>query len=110
MLKSIISILLNAVYLAVLNMNIYTDRATMANGEVREWRRSPCTRLNIADQSWLYYLEIAFTVISIATSILMLLGVNLKLISKIQIISIAVSTVLFITIMIVTANSHATYA
>jgi len=53
MLMSILSIIVNIVYFVILNMNIYTDRAMMPNGSVREWHRSPITRLSISDQSFL---------------------------------------------------------
>ena len=44
MLMSILSIIANIAYFVVLNMNLYTDRAMMPNGEMREWYRSPLTR------------------------------------------------------------------
>ena len=56
MLISILSVILNAVFCVVLNTEIYTDRARMADGRVREWHRSPVVRLNIMDRSALYYL------------------------------------------------------
>ena len=46
MLMTILSIIANIAYFVVLNLNIYTDRAMMPTGEVREWHRSPIIRLS----------------------------------------------------------------
>ena len=70
MLITILSIIVNIVYVVVLNLELYTDRAMMPTGEVREWRRSPAARLNISDQSFLFYLQIVFAAVSIITSVL----------------------------------------
>ncbi len=110
MLITILSIIVNIAYFAVLNMNIYTDRAIMPTGEVREWHRSPITRLNIADQPFLIYLQIVLAAVSIVTSVLFLFGVRQSIIRKIQRISVICSTIMFIIIMIVTSDSHARYA
>ncbi|MBQ4249296.1 MAG: hypothetical protein II705_04535 [Clostridia bacterium] len=110
MLITVLSIIVNIAYFAVLNMNIYTDRAIMPTGEVREWHRSPITRLNIADQSFLIYLQIVLAAVSIVTSVLFLFGVRQSIIRRIQRISAIGSTIMFIIIMIVTSDSHARYA
>ena len=107
---SILSIIVNIVYFVVLNLNIYTDRTMMPTGEFREWHRSPFTRLYIADQSFLIYLQIVLASISIITSVLFLLGVRSRIIKTIQLISLIGSTIVFIVIMIVTSDSHANYA
>ncbi len=110
MLLSMISLIVNAAYGVVLNLDLYTDRAPMPNGGVREWKRSPITRLNISGQSALLYLEIAFAVVSVVTSILVLFGLKSRAIRIVQLVSTAASTVMFIIIMIVTGNSHVNYA
>ena len=110
MLMPILSIIVNIVYFVVLNIEIYTDRAMMPTGEVREWHRSPVARLSISDQSFLYYLQIVFAAVSIITSVLLLLGVRSNIIKTIQLVCTIGSTVMFVIIMIVTANSHVTYA
>ena len=110
MLITILSIILNIAYFVVLNINIYTDRAMMPTGEIREWHRSPIARLNIADQSFLIYLQIVFAAVSIITSVLFLFGVRNNIIKIIQLVSTIGSTIVFIIIMIVTSNSHAKYA
>ena len=110
MLVSILSIIANIAYFVVLNMNIYTDRAMMPTGEVREWHRSPIARLNIADQSFLFYLQMILAAVSIVTSVLFLFGVRDRIVRTIQLISVIGSTIVFIIILIVTSNSHAKYA
>ena len=110
MLMTILSIIANIAYFVVLNLNFYTDRAMMPTGEVREWRRSPITRPNISDQSFLVYLQIVLAVVSIITSVLFLFGVRNRMIRTIQLVSVIGSTIVFIIIMIVTSNSHAKYA
>ena len=110
MLVSILSIIVNIAYFVVLNMNIYTDRATMPTGEVREWHRSPIARLNVADQSFLFYLQMILAAVSMITSVLFLFGVRGRMIRTIQLVSIIGSTIVFIIIMIVTSSSHAKYA
>ncbi len=110
MLMTILSIIANIAYFVVLNLNIYTDRAVMPTGQVREWRRSPITRLNIADQSFLIYLQIVFAAVSMITSVLFLFGVRSRTIRTIQLVSVIGSTIVFLIIMIVTSDSHARYA
>ena len=110
MLITILSIIVNITYFVVLNMNIYTDRAMMPTGDVREWHRSPIARLSIADQSFLIYLQIVIAAVSIITSVLFLFGVRNKTIRTIQLVSVIGSTIVFIIIMIVTSDSHAKYA
>ncbi|MEE3495793.1 MAG: hypothetical protein VZR06_11570 [Butyrivibrio sp.] len=109
MLMAILSIIANITYFVVLNLNIYTDRAMMPNGEVREWHRSPITRLNIADQSFLIYLQIVLAAVSMITSLLFLFGVRSSIVKTIQLVSIIGSTIVFIIIMIVSSDSHAKY-
>ena len=113
MLLRIGSILLNIIYGVVLNLNLYTDRAAMPNGEVRTWQRSPVSRLFLNDQPWLLYREISFGAVSIITSVLLLIGGKAQkssVLKTVQIVSTAASTVMFIVIMIATANSNARYA
>ena len=109
MLMTILSIIVNITYFVVLNMNIYTDRAMMPTGDVREWHRSPIARLSIADQSFLIYLQIVIAAVSIITSVLFLFGVRNNIIKIIQLVSTIGSTIMFIIIMIVTSNLHAKY-
>ena len=110
MLMSIVSIIVNVVYLIVLNTAFYTDRATMPTGDVREWHRSPVARLNISGQSFLFYLQIALAAVSLITGVLFLLGVRSSIVKTIRLVSTIGSTVMFMIIMIVTGDSHAHYA
>ena len=81
----------------------------MPTGEIREWHRSPVTRLNLSGQSFLFYLQIVLAAVSILTSVLLMFGVRSSIIKTIQLVSMIGSTVIFVIIMIVTANSHVHY-
>ena len=107
---NILSIIVNIAYFAVLNAELYTDTAVMPAGTIREWHRSPVTRLYLSDQQYLFYVWMAFAAVSIITSILLLLKVRSSVIKTIWLISTSGSTVLFVMIMIVTAGSNAHYA
>jgi len=109
MMMAILSMIANAAYLVILNIAFYTDRVKMPTGEIREWHRSPVTRLNLSGQSFLFYLQIVFAAVSILTSVLLLFGVRSNIIKTIQLVSMIGSTVIFVIIMIVTANSHVHY-
>ena len=110
MLLSICSIIVNVVFFIVLNVDMYTDRAMMPNGQVKEWHRSPVTRLNISGQSYLLTFQIILAVISVITSLLILFGLKTNIIKWAQRISTAASAIMFVIIMIVTSNSHVNYA
>ena len=110
MLMNILLMIVNVAYLAVLNIPFYTDRAKMPTGEIREWHRSPVARLNISDQSFLFYLQLVLAAVSIIAGVLLLLGVRKSIIKTIQLVSAIGSTVMFVIIMIVTADSHVHYA
>ena len=107
---AVLSIIISVVYGVVLNMDMYTDRAMMPNGEMREWHRSPVTRLYIADTPIFLYLQIAFTAVSIIAGILVLLGVRKDIVKKVHLVSTIAAAVMFIIILIVTSNVHAKYA
>ena len=109
MLMAILSIIANVAYLVILNIAFYTDRVKMPTGEIREWHRSPVTRLNLSGQSFLFYLQIVLAAVSILTSGLLMFGVRSSIIKTIQLVSMIGSTVIFVIIMIVTANSHVHY-
>ena len=106
---AILSMIANAAYLVILNIAFYTDRVKMPTGEIREWHRSPVTRLNFSGQSFLFYLQIVLAAVSILTSVLLMFGVRSSIIKTIQLVSMIGSTVIFVIIMIVTANSHVHY-
>lgn len=110
MLLSILSIIANAAFIIILNLSIYTDRAMMADGQMREWHRSAISRLYVADQPWLLHLQLAFMAVSMITAILMIFGVRGDAIRLVWIISSIASLIMFIVIMIVTSNIHVHYA
>ncbi len=76
MLQGIIPIIVNIVYFIVLRTDLYTDRAAMADGSMREWHRSPVDSLYTADKPALLYLQLIFAAVSVITSALVLFGVS----------------------------------
>ena len=110
MLRSLISIVVNIVYCVALNLTLFTDRAVMPGGEVRQWRHSAIGRLGLSGQSALVYLQLFFTAVSLVTSGMMLFGVkNSTVIKTIQLASTIASTVMFIVVMIAAGFVHAKY-
>ena len=107
---SLCYILANIVFLIVLNQEIYTDRAVFPDGTMREWHRSPVQRLYMSDQQVILYILIAVSAVSILCSILTLCGVRSRTVRRIQLISTITAAAVFIFIMILTANTHVTYA
>ncbi len=110
MLISIISIVANILFFVVLNLNIYTDRTSFPDGSTREWQRSPLARLELSDQRYLFYLQIAVAAVSVITSILVICGVKSNAVKIIRNVSSVLSLIVFIIIMIVSNNTHAKYA
>ena len=110
MLRYIISIVADIVFFAVLNLNLYTDRAMMPGGEIRQWQRSPIDRLYIADQGALMYLQIFFAAVSILSSILALCGVKNSVVKRIQLVSTLASAAMFLIIMVLTGALQPRYA
>ena len=110
MLISIISIVANILFFVVLNLNIYTDRTSFPDGSTREWQRSPLARLELSDQRYLFYLQIAVAAASVITSILVICGVKSNAVKIIRNVSSVLSLIVFIIIMIVSNNTHAKYA
>ena len=109
MLWNIISVIANVAYYMIMNTSFYVDRAMMPNGQYREWRRSPLSRLEIGDRAGVAYVQLAFAAVSVVTSILLLIGVKNDVIKKIQLFSTIGSTVLFIAVIIVSANTFVDY-
>ena len=110
MLLSIISIVINFVYLYILNLDIYTDRAMFPNGDTRTWQRSAIERLNLSGESYYFFFQLLMIIICIISSLLRLFGFKNSIIKIVQIASLIISTIIFIIIMIVTNNRHAKYA
>ena len=110
MLLTVLSVVLTAIYYAVLNIQLYTDRAVMPSGETRTWRRSPASRLTLSDRTWLLYLLGAVSVFSILFGILRLFGIREDVFLIAQIVSILAAAILFAAAMVLSRNSHAKYA
>lgn len=110
MLTGLITIIVSTVYYAVLNANLYTDRARMPNGEVSVRQQSPIDRLYAADLSALLYLQLIFAAVSVITGILTLFGVRTRVVRTVRQISTIASTVMFVVILIITGSTHPNYA
>ena len=108
MLLSNISILLNAAYVFILNIPLYTDKIILPGGR-KEYNVSPLRKLETADLGWLFYLQLAFCAISVIASVLAMIKPSNKAFRNIQIIALLVSTVTFLIIMAMTRNIHAKY-
>ena len=109
MVLSIISIIVNVLFFVVMNLNLYTDRAVLGDGIEREWQRSPLESLYTADKAWLFYLQIIVSAISIISNILVIAGVKNNVVKAIQMISTAVSVIVFVIIMVVATTTHPKY-
>ena len=101
----IISIIVNAVYYYVLNLELYVDRYHLPDGEMGEHSRSPVESLYTADNPALWYLQLLFMLISAATGLLLLFGVNNRIVKIVQIVGTIASTLLFVIILFYTKTS-----
>ena len=106
---SIISIIADILYIVVLNIPLYTDRAVMPGGDFRMWHLSPLQRLQGGDLTFLFYLELLCVAVSIITAILLRAKTGSAVLKKVWAVSSVVSLLLFVTIMIVAANIHLKY-
>ena len=109
MVLSIISIVLNVAFFVILNLDLFTDKAHMADGSVRTWQRSPLDRLDAADKRWMLYLQIFLAVVSVVTSILILAGVKNNAVKITRLVATIASAVMFAVILIVSKGIHPKY-
>ena len=109
MILSILSIVANIVFMVMLKLELFTDRATLPDGETRTYTWSAFDRLSAADKNWLGYLQIALVAISVISSILVLVGIKNNVVKIIQLVSMICSAVMFAVIMIVSVNTHPAY-
>lgn len=107
--QGVSTIIANIVIFIVLRMEIYTDRARMADGSIRVYHKSPLSRLEVADRRELWFLQLFFIVISCVTGILLLCGVKNNVVRIVQLVSSAASIVMFIVIMVVSKGIHPHY-
>ncbi|MBQ3999664.1 MAG: hypothetical protein II643_01565 [Oscillospiraceae bacterium] len=110
MLMSIVSVIADILIFVVLNIEMYTDRAKMPDGQTKEWHRSPVGRLHAAGMDWMLYIQIVFAAVSVISSLLILFGLSSEAVRKIRLISLIASVSVFIIIMIVTGVAQARYA
>lgn len=108
-LQGIVSLIMHVAFYVVLHMELYTDRAMMANGQVREWHRSPIARLRLEGRSGLLYLQLAFAAASVVAGILIWCGVKNSAVKRIWIACTAASAIVFIVIMIASGNKYVSY-
>ncbi|MBO4889013.1 MAG: hypothetical protein J5589_11995 [Firmicutes bacterium] len=109
MLLSIISFVINIAMIVILNIELYTDTAYMADGTVHHWELSPIDKLSKADMGWMFNLQIFLVAISVLSSILVLFGVKHRIVKIVQLVSLIASVVMFIIIMITSKNIHLKY-
>lgn len=110
MLLSILSLVLQIVFFAILNTDLYTDRARMPDGRVRVWHRSPISRLHISDQTGFLYLYLFLAAVCILTGILILFGVKQRAVRTIRLAALIGSAAVFILIMILTSDAFVSYS
>ncbi len=110
MLQSILAIVANILFFVVLRLSIYTDRAMMPGGQIRQWQRSPIDRLRISGQPALLYLQLFFAAVSVVAAVLILCGVKNSVVKKIRLVSTIASAVMFLVIMILTGAVRQRYA
>ncbi len=108
MLLSNISILLNAAYIFILNISLYTDKVILPSGR-KEYHVSPLRKLEMADLGWLFYLQLAVCAISVIASVIAMIKPSNRVFRNIQIIALLVSTVTFLIIMAMSRYIHAKY-
>ena len=106
---NIVPILVNIVYLIILNIKLYTDHAIMPDGDEQFWQRSAIDRLDVADKRILLYLFILGAVVSCISSIMLMLGIKNNVVRIIQLISTIVSTTMFIIVLLVANATHPKY-
>ncbi|MCR4642406.1 MAG: hypothetical protein K5697_10310 [Lachnospiraceae bacterium] len=109
MLLSIISVIANIVYFIVLNIDLYTDRATMPDGNRHVWHRSAIDRLDAADNRILLYLFLFVAAVNIISAILFFFGIKNNVVRIIRLASLIVSSLLFVIILIYSGGVHPTY-
>ena len=109
MFLSIISIIADIAYIAILKLPIYTDRVRMPRGKTREWHRSPVDRLYTANRPFLWKLEIVLVAISVILAVMVLCGVQNRIFNIVRLVSIIASTVVFFIILSVTSKIHPKY-
>ena len=110
MLMSIVSFIADILIFVVLNIEMYTDRAKMPDGQTKVWRRSPVGRLHAVGMDWMLYIQIFFAAVSVISSLLILFGISGEAVRKIRLISLIASVSVFVIIMIVTGVAQARYA
>jgi hypothetical protein len=109
MLTNVLSILANAAFLVVLNLDLFTDRYVLP-GEIRKIKHlSAIDRLAICDRRELLHFQLAAAIVSVILSVVLLFGVKNSTVRVVRLISTVCSAVLFVIIMIVAGSTHGKY-
>jgi len=101
----IVSVIVNAVFFIILNMELYTDTYHLPDGNMGSHQRSPISSLYTADKPWLLYIQVLMMIVSAVTALLLIFGVKNKTIRIVQIVATAGSIAMFIIIMIYTSKA-----
>ncbi len=109
MIISIFSIAVNIIYFIIMNIDLYTDRAMMPDGDEQVWQRSPMDRLEVADKHFLFYLLVISAAVSIISSALVIFGVKNNTVKIVRLVGTVFSTLIFIIIMITAGGIHPKY-
>ncbi len=109
MLQSVVTVFLNAVFMIVLHLKLYSDRFVLPGEAARTWRRSPVESLQTADMPALLILQYVFVIVSVVSAVLVLFGVKSRTVRIVRLASAVGSAVMFVLIMIVSASVRPRY-
>ncbi|MCR5799138.1 MAG: hypothetical protein K6G69_03600 [Lachnospiraceae bacterium] len=101
----IVSVIVNAVFYIILNIDLYTDTFHLPDGNMGSHQRSPISSLYTADKPWLLYIQVLMMIVSAVTALLLIFGVKNKTVKIAQIVATAGSILMFIIIMIYTSKA-----
>ena len=109
MLQSVVTVFLNAVFMIVLHLKLFSDRFVLPGEAARTWRRSPVESLQTADMPALLILQYVFVIVSVVSAVLVLFGVKSRTVRIVRLASAVGSAVMFVLIRIVSASVRPRY-
>lgn len=109
MLQSVVTVFLNAVFMIVLHLKLFSDRFVLPGEAARTWRRSPVESLQTADMPALLILQYVFVIVSVVSAVLVLFGVKSRTVRIVRLASAVGSAVMFVLILIVSASVRPRY-
>ncbi len=104
----ILSIIANIIYFIVLRMELYTDTAILPDGE-RTYSYSAIEKLSHAGSTGMVSLQTVSAIVCVIMAILLIVGIKKRTVTIAWIISIAVSTLLFVAILLYAGMVHLKY-